>query len=250
MRDAKSAIRKAEWRSKILGVILTAKLGLVPDVRSCVELAVRCIAAVATCFTRDRSIVPSFRADAAVPYGARNLRIVSETTVSICTLLGRVHVPFRCGARQRALLAYPHGTCGLRRRRDGHWELLMSVGAPDAHRARTRFRKARRHRMSGWSFARLHSYIEYKAALASVLHLVVASRNTSRCCNLCRYTDLKNRRGEVFACISCHHTDDADINAAKNIACRAEVSLPIVSMLVLIKELGLRDKPRPDGEVA
>ena len=130
MRDAKSAIRMAEWRSKILGVILTAKLGLVPDVRSCVELAVRCIAAVATCFRRDRSIVPSFRADAAVPYDARNLRIVSETTVSIGTLLGRVHVPFRCGARQRALLAYPHGTCGLRRRRDGHWELLMSVDSP------------------------------------------------------------------------------------------------------------------------
>jgi transposase len=37
--------------------------------------------------------------------------------------------------------------------------------------------------------------------------------------------------------VRCDHRDHADLNASKNVAYRAAVSLPIVSMLVLLKEL-------------
>lgn len=40
---------------------------------------------------------------------------------------------------------------------------------------------------------------------------------TSQRCNLCGHTERANRSNEVFLCRKCHHTDDADVNAAKNI---------------------------------
>jgi len=40
---------------------------------------------------------------------------------------------------------------------------------------------------------------------------------TSQTCPCCGHVDRKNRSGEVFQCQSCGHTDNADINAARNI---------------------------------
>jgi transposase len=43
--------------------------------------------------------------------------------------------------------------------------------------------------------------------------------NTSIRCNVCTYTNTKNRKSQaVFECLLCEHTDHADVNAAKNIA--------------------------------
>ncbi|HKE37865.1 MAG TPA: transposase [Candidatus Baltobacteraceae bacterium] len=102
-------------------------------------------------------------------------------------------------------------------------------------RGRIRFRKADRARMSSWSFGQLRRFIEYKAVLAGVLVMPVLARNSSRQCSKCRWVDKQNRRFQKFSCVRCAHTDHADVNAAKNHAYRAEVSLPIVSMLVLLR---------------
>jgi IS605 OrfB family transposase len=118
-------------------------------------------------------------------------------------------------------------------------------------RGRTRFRKAQRARMSGWSFAQLRSFIEYKAVLVGVLAMVVSPRNTSRQCFACKRIDKANRRLQSeFACVACGHADHADINAAKNISYRAAVSLPIVSMLVRLRELALGPSLGVQAEVA
>ena len=45
---------------------------------------------------------------------------------------------------------------------------------------------------------------------------------TSQTCPICGNIDKKNRNHRMFLCTNCHHTDDADINAAKNIKNRIE----------------------------
>lgn len=45
----------------------------------------------------------------------------------------------------------------------------------------------------------------------------VSPYKTSQTCHSCSHVDRSNRRGEEFLCQKCGHTDNADINAAKNI---------------------------------
>ena len=41
---------------------------------------------------------------------------------------------------------------------------------------------------------------------------------TSQACNKCHHITKENRKSQSkFACVKCRHTDNADINAAKNI---------------------------------
>jgi putative transposase len=40
---------------------------------------------------------------------------------------------------------------------------------------------------------------------------------TSQQCSDCGHTERRNRRGEVFRCLKCDHSGNADINAAINI---------------------------------
>ena len=89
-------------------------------------------------------------------------------------------------------------------------------------------RKAQREEHSKWAFAELSQFIQYKAQLVGVLVYLVDPRNTSRQCSKCGYTDKKNRKSQSeFICLECEHTENADINAAKNIAQRAVVNQPI-----------------------
>jgi IS605 OrfB family transposase len=43
---------------------------------------------------------------------------------------------------------------------------------------------------------------------------------TSQTCSCCGHVDRRNRDGEVFQCQKCDHTDNADINASRNILSR------------------------------
>jgi len=86
----------------------------------------------------------------------------------------------------------------------------------------------RRERLS-WSFYQLRLCIAYKALAAGVSVVSVDPRNTSRECARCGFTDKRNRRDQAhFLCLSCGHEANADVNAAKNIAARAEVTQPTV----------------------
>ena len=93
-------------------------------------------------------------------------------------------------------------------------------------RDRTRFRKAHRARMGGWAFHQLRTFIAYKAQRGGVMLEIVDPRNTSRECAVCGYVAKTNRPSQSeFHCGVCHHTDHADVNAARNIRSRARASV-------------------------
>jgi IS605 OrfB family transposase len=92
--------------------------------------------------------------------------------------------------------------------------------------------KAVRESIGKWAFLELRNFIEYKAKLLGVPVVLVNPRNTSRECSVCGYIDKKNRKNQAsFVCLECGHTENADFNAAKNIAFRAVVNLPNVLCL-------------------
>jgi len=112
-------------------------------------------------------------------------------------------------------------------------------------RDRARFRKTQRARMSGWSFAQLRAFVEYKARIAGVAVVAVDPRNTSRTCSRCGHCEKANRLSQSrFCCRSCGFEAHADINAALNIRARAVVNRPMVSENVGRSPLReYRDKP-------
>jgi transposase len=56
---------------------------------------------------------------------------------------------------------------------------------------------------------------------------------TSQRCFFCGWTRKSNRLKKQFKCKSCGHTDDADLNASKNIA----LDLPAISKVERSKQL-------------
>ncbi len=98
-------------------------------------------------------------------------------------------------------------------------------------RSRVTVRRAQRERLGKWAFGQLRQFIEYEAQLNGVPVAVVDPTNTSKQCSQCGHIDTKNRKNQAeFVCVSCGHAENADTNAAKNIAFRAAVSRPIVSL--------------------
>jgi IS605 OrfB family transposase len=90
-------------------------------------------------------------------------------------------------------------------------------------RDRARLRKPQRIMLHSWAFAQLGSFIAYKATRAGVPVVYVDPRNTSRECSECHHVDKRNRPSQaVFACRACGHTANADHNASRAIAHRAE----------------------------
>ena len=86
----------------------------------------------------------------------------------------------------------------------------------------TSWGKDARNRLSGWGFAQLGAFIQYKAQLAGIFVAYVDPRNTSRMCAKCGHVDKANRKSQAkFLCLSCGHTANADRNAAENISAQA-----------------------------
>jgi putative transposase len=97
----------------------------------------------------------------------------------------------------------------------------------DGIRSRIRASRSQRRALHSWAFGDLQTKIAYKAARAGVPVCHVDPRNTSRECRVCGHTEKANRKTrDVFACLACGHTADADVNAARVIARRAEVIRP------------------------
>lgn len=94
-------------------------------------------------------------------------------------------------------------------------------------RSRMTVRKTQRSKQHNWSFRQLREFLVYKAQRAGVPLMFVDPRNTSRTCSRCGYVDKKNRRSQAdFSCLRCGHTTHADLNAARNLATRGEVTRP------------------------
>ena len=92
-------------------------------------------------------------------------------------------------------------------------------------RDRARFRKTQRAKMSGWSFAQLRAFVEYKAQIAGVPTVAVDPRHTSQMCSSCGHVAKANRKSQSeFECRHCGFALNADFNAALNIKARAAVN--------------------------
>ena len=91
---------------------------------------------------------------------------------------------------------------------------------------RTTAQKAYRSRLKGWAFYQLRFFIEYKARLAGVVVRLVDPAYTSQTCSRCQHKERANRKTrDEFLCKACGHASNADLNAAKNIAFKASLSL-------------------------
>ena len=95
------------------------------------QMAIRCIAQVVEAYKRDKSVQPSFRPTAGVPYDQRLYSFKGIDRVSLLTLEGRVRVPMLMGNYQREQFGYAKGQADLVLRKDGRWFLLVSVDVPD-----------------------------------------------------------------------------------------------------------------------
>jgi putative transposase len=89
-------------------------------------------------------------------------------------------------------------------------------------RERTTVRAKDQAKHSGWAFAQLQGFVEYKAKLAGVPVVFVDARNTGKGCNVCGHIDKANRKSQSeFSCVACGHTVNADWNASRNVRDRA-----------------------------
>jgi putative transposase len=81
-------------------------------------------------------------------------------------------------------------------------------------KAKSRLNKAIREQ--GWGEFRRQ--LEYKTRWRGGLLIVVPARNTSLSCSKCSYISRENRKSQArFECGQCGHTENADLNAARNI---------------------------------
>jgi len=71
--------------------------------------------------------------------------------------------------------------------------------------------------LSNWSFFQFAFLLEYKCMSNGIEVKYVDPRYTSQKCNVCNNINPRSRNRDKFTCVSCNHTDHADINAAKNI---------------------------------
>lgn len=72
------------------------------------------------------------------------------------------------------------------------------------------------------SWGMMGEALAYKAKLAEVEFLKVDPAFTSQTCSECGTVDKRSRENQAtFSCTSCGHTENADINAAKNILAKA-----------------------------
>lgn len=60
--------------------------------------------------------------------------------------------------------------------------------------------------------------LEYKQSWKGGEVIAISPKNTSCRCSECGFTNKENRKTQsIFKCLACKHTENADVNAAKNI---------------------------------
>jgi len=90
--------------------------------------------------------------------------------------------------------------------------------------------KAQRRKQHSWGFYQLRQLVEYKAAIAGVPVVYIDPAYTSQECSVCHHISRSNRpTRDQFACVRCGFSGPADTVAARNIAARVAVNLPIVA---------------------
>jgi len=80
-----------------------------------------------------------------------------------------------------------------------------------------RLSKNIRRSIGSWNWKYWLGRLEQQAEQNRVSFRTVSPCYTSQICPACSHTDRGNRSGEVFRCLKCGYTNNADINAARNI---------------------------------
>jgi len=112
-------------------------------------------------------------------------------------------------------------------------DTLRSIALEDLKgiRQRATVRNAQHRSLHTWNFGLLRMFADYKAKIAGVPVVFVDPRNTSRTCPYCGNISKANRpTRDEFRCTQCGFAGPADHIAATNIAFRAAVRQPIVSV--------------------
>ncbi|MEH2026942.1 RNA-guided endonuclease InsQ/TnpB family protein [Nostoc sp.] len=101
------------------------------------------------------------------------------------------------------------------------------TGIRDRTKSKTGIKASKKQRRANrnktkWSFAELHSYIDYKSNLIGSLATIVPAHYTSQSCPKCGHTSKANRpnKGLMFRCECCGNELHADLVGARNIAMR------------------------------
>lgn len=106
----------------------------------------------------------------------------------------------------------------------------------DGIRYRTRGSKRFNRMMSSWAFRQLIDFVSYKAEREGIPIIFVDPHGTSKTCSRCGNNSRHNRREQGdFRCTQCGFEENADGNAARNIAARG---------CAYVREHGLPDTAR------
>jgi putative transposase len=95
------------------------------------QMTCLCIRRVCEAYKRDKSIRPTFRKHAAMPFDQRTMGFRGIDRVSLLSLDGRLIVPFIMGSYQEDQMAYPKGQADLVLRKDGKWFLIVTIDVPE-----------------------------------------------------------------------------------------------------------------------
>ena len=97
-------------------------------------------------------------------------------------------------------------------------------------RERSTIRKSQRRNHHSWSFNQLREFLSYKAAIAGVPIVLIDPAYTSQECPICHHVEKANRPSrDKLKCVTRGFSGYADHIAARNIAAKVNVNLPIVS---------------------
>jgi putative transposase len=80
-----------------------------------------------------------------------------------------------------------------------------------------RLSKNMRRSLGSWNYRYWLNRLQMATEESRVSFRSVRPEYTSQQCSNCGYTERRNRKGEVFRCLKCNHSGNADINAAINI---------------------------------
>ena len=80
--------------------------------------------------------------------------------------------------------------------------------------------KNMRRSLGTWNYRYWLMRVEAACEIGRSSFRTVAPYYTSQRCYACGHTERANRNGEIFKCRSCDYSDNADVNAAKNILLR------------------------------
>jgi IS605 OrfB family transposase len=90
----------------------------------------------------------------------------------------------------------------------------------DGTREKPKRSKTFRSKAQYYAYKRIMDQIRYQNEVVGVQCLLVSPAYTSQTCSVCGCIHELNRVGEIFRCVDCGHTEDADYNASKNILYR------------------------------